>query len=575
MWDMLRRVLVLLLLILASGEARANYTEAHAAGVDVRAVIERDGRMTVTHVVAYRVVAGTLRSIALSGFEDDLRFRPTAAVTSSDGRTLGASVTRDDKDVLHVTVDDPKGLKRGDYRFELVYEGSLVGRRLTRDGAFERVRFALPPMREPIDGARVVLELPSAPTEPRAITDGDMAADSTNLRRTAERDELELVRPHVPKGDAATFFARVDPKALALVSDPALRAAPPMPAMDAAPERPPIGVALVVAACALALFAAALAKSRVLPPEAYGLVPLPSSVRAALAGALFGAGVLVETQGRFTLGAALVAAAMPLSAWRIAARPRGVRAPSPWLATKPEDAFGVARSPADFLDATTRRGALVLAAFVALVAVACHLARAAGGAAPYLLAIDALAFVPTFFTGTSRQMPASAAREGAALAPLARALEGEEDLDVAPFARDDEMRLFVTPRLAMPGASGIEIGVAWDRAGGALLASFDVLVRVHDGSFASAKMTSAYPTKRPLPGRKVEERVFRFEPEGPSVYAAASLVRDLAAVLRDRRVVGAAEGGTAQSRPVVLAEGFDGVDRRLPPNARKTARSLA
>jgi hypothetical protein len=89
-----------------------------------------------------------VRSLTLAGFEDDWRFRPTASVTASDGRTFGASVTRDDKDVLHVTVDDPKGLKRGDYKFELVYEGSLVGRRLTRDGAFERVRLALPPMRE-------------------------------------------------------------------------------------------------------------------------------------------------------------------------------------------------------------------------------------------------------------------------------------------------------------------------------------------------------------------------------------------------------------------------------------------
>jgi len=44
-------------------------------------VVERDGRMTVTHVVAYRVLAGTLRSIAITGFEDDLSFHPTANVT--------------------------------------------------------------------------------------------------------------------------------------------------------------------------------------------------------------------------------------------------------------------------------------------------------------------------------------------------------------------------------------------------------------------------------------------------------------------------------------------------------------
>jgi hypothetical protein len=228
---------------------------------------------------------------------------------------------------------------------------------------------------------------------------------------------------------------------------------------------------------------------------------------------------------------------------------------------KPEEAFAPLRSRADWLDATTRRGAIVLASFVAFVAIACHFARAAGGAAPYVLAIDALAVVPLFFTGTSRQMPPSTAREGLALAPLARALEGDEAIKVAPFAREDEVRLLVSPRLAMPGVAAIEVGVAWERAGGATLPSFDVLVRVHDGSFASAKMTGAFPTKRPLPGRKPEERVFRFEPEGPSVYAVVTLVRDLAETLRDRRVV--------------MAETFDGFERRLPPNARKSARSLA
>ncbi len=264
-----RRALVWLLfaiLLFATRGARAaeprTWTESHVTGEDVRAAVARDGSVVVTHAISFRVAAGTLRSVALTGFEDDLRFRPTANVTAGDGHATSASVVRDDKDVVHVTVDDPKGLKRGDYRFELTYEMSLAGR-VTREGAFARVRFALPPMREGVDGARLVLELPSAPTEPRAVTEGDGAADLATLRRTTEHDELELVRPHVAKAEAATFYARVDPKALSQMDDAALRE-PVVLAPPAAPrERPPIARALLVAACALLLFGLALAKGRI------------------------------------------------------------------------------------------------------------------------------------------------------------------------------------------------------------------------------------------------------------------------------------------------------------------------
>ncbi len=558
---MLRRVLLLLLLCLCAGEARANYTEAHVGGEDARVVIERDGRMVVTHALAYRVLAGTLRSIALSGFEDDLRFRPTATVTASDGHTYGASVVRDDKDIVHVTVDDPKGLKRGDYRFEMSYEGSLTGRRVTRDGAFDRVRFALPPMREGVDSARVVLDLPSAPTEPRAAGDQN-EADIATLRRSAERDELELVRPHVAKAEAATFFARVDPKALSLVDDPALRVPVVAPkTFDEEPARTPIGTWTLVAACALAVFGIALAKGRI-TEGMRGLVPVHGTVRAVIAAALFAAGVRVQIDGRLVVGAALVACALPLLAWRARSAPqKGALGPATWVAMKPDDAFSEESSRADFLDGTTMRGAIVSSVIAIAVLVATRFV------APYVVAMDALVLVPIFFTGTSCQRPASAAREATALARIGRALEG---VDVAAYARVaqtgniEQTRLRVMPTVAMPGLLAIEVGVAWEWRG-AWLAAFDVLVRVTDGSFASAKMTTAFPRKRALPGRQPEERVFRFEPDGWTDASCAARVMELADVLRDRRVVIA--GSTERA--------FDGIERRLPPNRRPAQQAAA
>jgi len=558
MWDMLRRVLPLLVAFaLVPAEVRANYTESRVTTEEARVVVARDGGMVVTHALGVRVLAGTLRTIALTGYEDDVRLRPTAAVTSADGHAYGASIVRDGQGIVHVTVDEPKGLKRGDYRFEVVYEAS-VAPRLARDGAFDRVRLSLPPLKEGIDGARVVFDFPSAPTEPRAAADpsaGDEATDLATLRRSADTDELELVRPHVAKGEAAAFYARVDPKALSAM--PGAASAQPSAAPPPAPrEEPPIGNALVVALAALVTFALALAKGRALAGAASprGMLPGSPTVRAALAALLFGGGVYFETTGRLLAGAGLVACALPLLAWRFAVVPR---APSraKWLVTKPEEAFSPARAPGELFDATTTRGAIVFALLAAACAVACALARAAGPAAPYLVAIDALALVPLFFTGTSRQMPPSAAREGAALAPVARELGGADVLKIAPLVRDDEVRLLASPRLGMAGAAGIEVGVAWQRAGGASLPSYDVLVRVHDGTFASSKMTAAFPAVRPLPGRKPEERVYRFEPDGPRPRDAAALACELAEVLRDHRLA--------------IAQKRQGPERRLPPTAKK------
>jgi hypothetical protein len=163
-----------------------------------------------------------------------------------------------------------------------------------------------------------------------------------------------------------------------------------------------------------------------------------------------------------------------------------------------------------------------------------------------------------------RQLPQTPAGEGVALAPIARLVAKHEELDVAPFARNDETRLFITSSLAMAGVVAIEAGVAWERApsvlGGSSVASFDVLVRVLDGTFAAAKMAGAVPKKRALPGRKPEERVFRFETEGPSPKDVAALVVSLSETLRDRRVV-------------IAVDPFDGNERRLPPNRRPRSAS--
>jgi hypothetical protein len=425
------------------------------------------------------------------------------------------------------------------------------------------VRFALPPMHEGLDGARVVLVLPAAPTEPRAAEGGDTAEDAVTLRRSADHDELELVRPHIPKNDAAVFVARVDPKALGALDVPAPSVAPLASHPDIT-SHPSPGIAILAAACALLVLGVGSAKERLLRGSVAAVVPLWAPGRHVSAALLVAFGVFLQARERYALGAALVALAMPLLAWRARKEETRLRSPETWLVTRPEDvlvdgsaADGTSQTRTDVLDATTRSGQLAVAGVVLAVAVACLACRGYGPAASWMTAIDALVLVPVFFTGTSHQRRPSVSRQAAVLAHVARALAQRDELKVAPLVRmladgtADEARILVSPRLGMAGVAAIEVGVAWERAGGAMLPWLDVLVRVHDGTFASAKIASAFPHKRPLPGRKPEERVIRFAPAWPTLTSVVERVVELAEVVRDRRL-------TLGARP-------EDAERRLPP----------
>ena len=137
------------------------------------------------------------------------------------------------------------------YRLDLVAAKMLV-----RDGAMWRLAWTAPTSPEGHDGARVVFEVPSAPTEPRLASPEQAATTLATLRREPDKDELELVRAHIPRGEAVVWSARVDPKAFPRVVSPELR--PPVASVTAAAPVPN-HVPAVLVACVLAILAGALA----------------------------------------------------------------------------------------------------------------------------------------------------------------------------------------------------------------------------------------------------------------------------------------------------------------------------
>ncbi len=573
--------------VIASGSFLARAEIASAAetrftGDDVRVTVDEAGAARVEHAIAYRVSGMTLHGFDLKGVEPDAIVDESAPMTI-DGETIDVvgRVERKGEDVLRVTIDGaPKparGEKSRSFVVHVAYAVDLVrAREVTLDGAMWKLAWTAPVAPEGYDGARVIFDVPAAPTEPRAIAmDGSPADDGrlVTLRRAPQRDELEMERPHVSRTEAAEWIARIDPRAFPRVTDASLRP----PAIDVnVPARRDRGVAWIVAALAgIAFGAIAGAKSRAfgracrrVKIEARGLVPWGPTARAWGAGIAFGAAVACEAAGSLAWGAVGIVVAMVLAAHRaphVAPAPRG---PGQWLALSPGEAFertaSHVRAPA--LDIATRRGkwTLVLAA-LASIATGALLARIDPSWA-WLVPIDAAALLAIVATGSRAQLPPDRARAPAhRLAAIHRVLRRDATIRVSPWARvptgtsaHDELRLLVLPRAAMPGVVGIEVGVAWTATPSGYAGETEVLVRVRDDSAAAARLVALAPRSRAMTGRKPEERVVRLSPSSSTRAGAVALVRRLASELRDRRK-------TIGEPPLRIEE------RRLPPNERLRA----
>jgi hypothetical protein len=548
--------------------------ETHFVGDDVRVTLDESGIARVDHAIAYRVSGTTLRDFDVTGVEPEAVPDEGAPVTIDGETTNAAHVERKGERALHVTLEAaPRARSNHEARTFVVrvsYALDLVrARELTLDGAMWRLAWTSPAVPEGFDGARVVFDLPAAATEPRAIaSDGSTAPDGriVTLRRGAQRDELEMERPHVARGEAAAWLARVDPRAFPRVVDASLRPPVLAPPPSSLRDRED-AVGWLVALGLGALFGAVVrAKARAVDAAcagvgvtARGLVPASAAKRAWLAGLAFAAAVACELAGLPVWGAVFVVGAMALAAHLTPRAPVSPRGPGQWLAIAPAEAFPRSSTTSSLLDATTitGRGTLALAAAASIaIGVLC---APLDPSWTWLAPLDAAALLAVLLTGCRSQLPPDRARSPVPrLAAIHRALRKDKALHVAPWARiplgrttPDELRLLVVPRAAMPGVVGIEVGVAWVATTAGYAAETEVLVRVRDDSQAAARIAAVAPGQRTTPGRKLDERVMRLVPALGSRAGALALVRRLADELRDRR-------------KVVATPTWQGVERRLP-----------
>ncbi|MBM4357644.1 MAG: hypothetical protein FJ096_05990 [Deltaproteobacteria bacterium] len=584
---MLRRLAVLLLACALFALARPGmaWTENRITADEVRVEVDATGVAVVEHRLAIRINGNeSQRTFVLKGVDADAAALPNAYVVpaaDAHATTLasavpvklalveplpgpdGAPLTPDARD-LQLTVDDDKGILRGAHVFVFRYRTDLKTRGLMRrEGAMMLVEWQGPDFGAGLDNLRVTFAFPPAPTPPRpggATEDPDGSSLISEVRRSSEADEIELVRTYAPEGSRVVWLVRADPRSIVGLASPIDAAAPPPPVLT--PVRAWLGRAALHGTAAALVFGFGLlvyAKGRQvkrLAAEARATMrpalPLPEWLRVPLAALSFVGGLLLQLVLESPVAGSLaIVAASWLAAHGVARADASasLRGPGRWLAVSEREALVELPPPRGApLDVGTRAGkALLFVLLVPFGVVAALLARTAPEQA-MLVGLDSIAVLSIFGTGLRRAMPADLAVEPAPffrkLVAALRKRQGAESLRLVPRVRiptgevdADELRLLVVPRLPLRGFGSIEIAMTYAIGLGARVAMPEVLLRVVAGSPCDLALATLSRHARITPGRKADERVFSLSPRLPTVRMTAEIVGALAARVTDADAV--------------------------------------
>ena len=556
---------------LIPGQAKAwveSEVRSHLATVDV----DRAGKALVTEELTLAVRGGPLSGLELSGVDLDaepLQGATVSSVASSKARLPATPLLLDKRDdgTLRIEIDREKGVRTGVYSFHFQYRTDLLGRDLIRrEGNQVEVRWIGPRFEQGIDSARVVFRLPAGPTPPvlpdvndstGRLQDGDALGGVFigNLHRLADKDELDIVRPHVSRGEPVLWRVRVSARAFDAFANPL-----PAPHLEktstaraitlgsGAQPRQRLGWWLGAALAALAYAFAVAGKWRYFSEVcatrgalARALLPLPVGVRSAASGTLVASAfVSAAWFDQATLGAALLVMAMALACQYATPAKVVLRGPGQWLPLSDEEAFGRPTAPVigRFLDAGAWPGLALFAGLSAGLAVAAWFLFARAPYQALLLLLGSACLLPLFFTGRVAQLPPDLAiRPRAILAKLAVRLRRASGIKVVAWARipegravADELRLLVQVPGARRGLLGVEIGVEYGvSAGGSAAAPF-VLIRAREGSAVIEALPRELVWTR---GRKADERAAVLRPRLPTVVHCERLLLELIAQLRE------------------------------------------
>jgi hypothetical protein len=530
----------------------------HAASVDV----ERNGTATVTQELGIRLRGGPLAELPVAGVDSDAEPLPDATVICTDDQKFGTvplSVTREPDGSLKLTVERERGLKTGSYVFRFSYRTQLAKRELIRRvGSHVELRWVGPRFDDGLDSARVTFRVPEANVAPMLPSPGSSGGAVNeldelggvfvgNLRRAPGKDELEVIRPHVARGEPALWRVWVADSAFDAFTATATPRSPALLTSRELGESPrerltwllgAVGAGLMFGLLVFAKWRAFQAAAALRNAKPQALVPLAPGLRAALSGVLLGLAVIAG--GRWdepTLVGLLLLGVMACAALYATPGRAAPRGPGQWLPLSESDAFSrkPALLPGRYLDASSWLGALVLGLlFVGVLAL--HFVERQHSpyrAVEFLLGSTVL--LPVFLTGRAQELPALPGGDPRRM--LERLLSGlrRKGLRAVPLARlpqgasnADELRLLVQPRGALAGLMAVEVGADHALGLGGMVAEPYVLLRVREGSPCSQALPAQTSFQR---GRKPDERVAVLRPKLPTVAETLALINELVEVL--------------------------------------------
>jgi hypothetical protein len=536
------------------------WVETHLVSDDVRVEVERSGGAIIDHAITMRIQGGPLRSFDLAAADAEVTPLGDSTVISAQtegilGLPIPLQVTPGPDGALRINIESPRGVSRGIFLFHVRYRKNLLaGDNVRRDGAMLRIRWAGPTWQEGLDNARCTFIVPSGPTEPRppgvGAGDHDEGDDVdeggmflSQVKRSADHDEVELIRPHVARSEVVTWSIRVDPRVLGEINDPRLRpAAPPLPPHVIPPEERAAYAALA-GALLLGFSVLVGCKARQVKRHAQGiarvrtLIPLPTALRTLLSGPALTGGVALQLHWDDPWwGTLLVLLAMALTWYLQPVWIRHARGPGRWLPVGDKEAFARPVGVKDaWLDTTTRTGQVLFGLALAGVVGLAYAASRASTYGAYLVALDSAVLFPLFGTGRLGDLP-NPALSGPApiLRRIAEKLRRRSGLRVIAWGRlpegtdqFDELRLLCAPKIPIRGFTGIEVGLVGVGGIGGSIYLPEVLVRVIDASPCHEAFLKLLPGSRFIRGRKADERVTSLRPRLPTVAMTAALAARL------------------------------------------------
>ncbi len=521
--------------------------------------ISEDGRALVRHELLLRVRGGPLFSYEIDGVDSDAEPIADAIIEKRDAagarsapRTL--LLHRGDDGSLLLEVEGETGIRHGTYAVRFGYRTDLKGRGyLQPSGSLVTLRWVSPRFSNGVDSMKVIMRMPSGDVRPRlpgAASEGtpvslDEASGGVfmaSVRRSAEKDEVELVRPHVASGEPVVWRVQTSGRAFGVKPDEVAQRRDRVftaRAESTTARRNALSL-LLAAGLAVSLAMLVWLKARVLERQARslggairGVLPGPVGWRAVAAGTLLAAGVLTLWRTVHLVAAVgFVVLAMLLAAHRTTSVGPTPRGPGRWLPLHADEAFSGVRLPGRCLLGATIPGALTFGLAVAGLFVAQRVCLG-GGTEAMLTAICAAAtLVPVFFTRSSAWGSAWVLGDAPRwLGWLSRRLGATETIRVSPWARvpdaeeaPDELRLRVMPRFPLPGLVSMEVALQAPAG----LVEPCVLVRVREGSDAHRVLSSRVSWVR---GRRPGEKVAVVHPKLPTRAMALALTQRLVAEL--------------------------------------------